>query len=98
MPVEIVAAHAKRHIHIDEIKVCMEEGFPSIWDPSLRVLELSIHCLRRLLCALPYDRLLSRLARNRVMMCRSDRILGNDGECYVLPILKYQAAKNKHPF
>jgi hypothetical protein len=31
-------------------------------------------------------------------MCRSDRILGNDGKCYILPILRYQAAKNKHPF
>ena len=35
MPVEIVAAHAKRHIHIDEIKVCMEEGFSSIWGPII---------------------------------------------------------------
>jgi hypothetical protein len=31
-------------------------------------------------------------------MCRSDRILGNDGKCYILPIIEYQAAKNKHPF
>ena len=35
MPAEIVAAHAKRHIHIDEIKVCMEEGFSSIWGPII---------------------------------------------------------------
>jgi hypothetical protein len=30
VPAEIVAAHAKRHIHIDEIEVCIEEGFSSI--------------------------------------------------------------------
>jgi hypothetical protein len=35
MPVEIVAAHAKRHIHIDEIKVCIEDGFSVIWGPII---------------------------------------------------------------
>jgi hypothetical protein len=35
VPVEIVAAHAKRHIHIDGIKVYMEEGFSTIWGPII---------------------------------------------------------------